>query len=172
MNIELVTAPTALPVTVQEISEYLRLDTRDEEYTVATLLNAAVAWIDGPFGVLGRAVMPQTWRQVFECYGKNYLALPDVLSATGEYLDENDVWQAATVALDRDGDGWFVEIESPATAAKSYRVDYVCALPAAQLPTVVMALKMLVAAWFENRIGSGEVPPAVTWLISPLRRWG
>lgn len=170
MTPELVTKPTADVVTVQDLRDYLRIDAADEDYTIQMLRDAAVAYLDGWKGILGRAIMPQTWREEYETGGELRLSLPDVSSVTVTVQDAAGAWQAGTGTLSRDGLGWLVTVDASAPV----RVDYVCALPAEQKPAVVMAIKMLVAHWFDNRGLAGaslsEWPMAVDALVAPLRR--
>ena len=170
---ELVTAPTVEVVSVGDLREYLRIDGSEEDYLIQTLRDAAVAHLDGWKGILGRAIMSQTWREEFTAWGDLRLSLPDVSSATVTYQDENDAWQSATGTLRHDDRGWYVETEEAVTTER-IRVEYDCALPSEQLPAVVIAVKMIVSHWFDNRgvMGvAGEMPLAVDAILAPLR-WG
>lgn len=71
---ELVEAPEALPVTLEEATAYCRNSPADN-HLVEAALSAAVASHDGPQGSLGRCLMPQTWRQPFADFTER-LALP------------------------------------------------------------------------------------------------
>lgn len=170
MTPELVTKPTADVVSVRDLREYLRVDGNDEDFLIQTLRDAAVSYLDGWGGVLGRAIMPQTWREEYETGGDLRLSLPDVSSVTVTVRDAAGAWQAGVGTLSRDGLGWVVTVDTSA----SVRVDYVCALPDTLRPSVVMAIKMLVAHWFDNRGLAGaslsEWPMAVDALLAPLRR--
>lgn len=170
---ELVTAPTGEVVSVADLREYLRIDGHEEDYLVQTLRDAAVAHLDGWKGILGRAILSQTWREEFTAWGDLRLSLPDVSSATVTYADENGAWQPATGTLRHDACGWYVETDET-VSAELIRVEYDCALPSEQLPAVVMAVKMMVSHWFDNRGvmgGTGEMPLAVDAILTPLR-WG
>ena len=57
-----VTPPTAQVVTLQDMKEHLRVLHDDEDMLIQSLTDAAVSWMDGWDGVLGRCIMPQTWR--------------------------------------------------------------------------------------------------------------
>ncbi|HEX2529820.1 MAG TPA: phage head-tail connector protein [Geminicoccus sp.] len=58
----LVTPPVSLPVTVQEAKDFCRVTHDDEDAGIAAMIGAATAALDGPEGLLGRALMTQTWR--------------------------------------------------------------------------------------------------------------
>lgn len=171
MTLELVAAPTGEVVALADLREFLRLDGHDEDYLVEMLRDAAVAHLDGWRGILGRAILPQTWREEFSGWGNLRLSMPDVSSAAVTYEDDAGVWQPATGTLRQDSCGWYVEAEG-AMAAR-IRVDYVCGLPSEQMSAVSMIVKLLVAHWFENRVavagGLAEMPLAVGALAEPLR---
>lgn len=57
-----VTPPTAQVVSLQDMKEHLRVLHDDEDMLIQSLMDAAVSWMDGWDGVLGRCIMPQTWR--------------------------------------------------------------------------------------------------------------
>lgn len=57
-----ITPPTALVITLAEAREHLRVSHDDEDLLIQSLIDAAVSWLDGWDGVLGRCIMPQTWR--------------------------------------------------------------------------------------------------------------
>lgn len=54
--------PTAQVVTLREMKEHLRVLHDDEDLMIQSLTDAAVSWMDGWDGVLGRCIMPQTWQ--------------------------------------------------------------------------------------------------------------
>lgn len=57
-----VTPPTEPVVTLADIKEHLRVLHDDEDLLIQQLVDTAVSWMDGWGGVLGRCIMPQTWR--------------------------------------------------------------------------------------------------------------
>lgn len=57
-----VAPPTAQVVALQDMKEHLRVMHDDEDLMIQSLTDAAVSWLDGWDGVLGRCIMPQTWR--------------------------------------------------------------------------------------------------------------
>ncbi|CAN7336001.1 head-tail connector protein [Bosea sp. LjRoot90] len=62
---ELVTAPTAKPVTVAEAKAHLRVDHDLDDALIERAIDAAISHLDGYGGILGRALMAQRWRQFF-----------------------------------------------------------------------------------------------------------
>lgn len=134
-----VTPPSAPVVTLTDMKEHLRVLHDDEDLMIQSLTDAAVSWLDGWDGVLGRCVMPQTWRIDAADLVAGF-RLPDVTDAI-----EN-------------ADGSLV---------------VTCALPVEKLPSVQMAVKLLVGHWYLHREAVGErmeaQPMAVRALLEPLR---
>ena len=162
----LITPPRDAIVPLADLRAHLRVDSDAEDALISSLADAAAAWLDGWTGVLGRAVMPQVWREEFEAPGPHVLALPDatVTAATvnGEPVA---VTQRATAAG--------VEVKA-AGVAGTVTVTYSCALPAHRLPAAQAAIKMLVAHWYQTReaVAAGAmapVPMGAEALIGTLR---
>lgn len=168
----LVTPPTVDLVSIPDLRDHLRITTPDEDGYIASLAASVVSYLDGWGGVLGRAIMPQTWRQEFGGWGCLRLALPDVTAVDVTYEDADGVEQPATsVTLRQDGAAWVVDADGP--DASRVFVNMTCALPAARLPVAVMIVKLMVAHWYMNREAVGEamheVPMAADALITSLR---
>lgn len=62
---ELVTAPAATPVSLAEAKQHLRVDDGDIGFDaqITRAIAAATGHLDGHGGILGRALVTQTWRQ-------------------------------------------------------------------------------------------------------------
>lgn len=58
----LTTGPTELPVSLSEAQSHLRVDSNADVARISMLLQAAVGHLDGPKGLLGRALLTQTWK--------------------------------------------------------------------------------------------------------------
>jgi len=139
----------------------LRIDHDDEDALIQSYIDAAVAHFDGYRGVLGRAIMPQTWAVDLPAGGDYRLPLPDVTGATAS---------TGTVSLCHDALGAVVTVSEACT------VTFACALPEELLPAVKQAAIMLAAHWYENREAVSQdqmtaVPMAVDMLIGAAR-WG
>lgn len=61
----LVTAPTALPVSLEDVKTALRVDGTDSDAEITRLIKSAVDHYEGWSGVLGICLVAQTWRQDF-----------------------------------------------------------------------------------------------------------
>lgn len=177
----LVTAPANPVVALAGLKEHLRVDHDDDDALIAALETSAVAHLDGWKGVLGRAIMPQTWRQEFDDWGVLRLLLPDVSDVSVRYCTEEThghsgehVYEEITdFVVKTDMRGAYIEATGPTT--DNIRVEYTCGMTAQQLPAAQAAVKLLVGHWYENRetvsVGMtvSDMPMAVDALISAMR---
>lgn len=155
----LITPPPDAIVPLAGLRAHLRVDSDAEDALITSLADAAAAWLDGWTGVLGRAVMPQTWAVDLEA-GEHVLPLPDVTEArvTGVAIPVTPSAAGPVVTLPEPG-----------------RVEFDCALPVHRRPLAQAAVKLLVAHWYHNReavvvgVTTAEVPLAADALVSALR---
>jgi uncharacterized phiE125 gp8 family phage protein len=97
MSLTLITAPTTVPLSLQEVKAGLRLDASDEseDALLAGLIRSSVAQIDGRDGWLGRQLCAATWRldlPEFPCVIK--VPLPPLQEVTEiTYIDASGVEQ-------------------------------------------------------------------------------
>lgn len=95
-----VTAPAALPVTLAEVKAQARIWHTDDDTVLDGYIAAAVALLDGYGGLLGRAIMAQTWRQPFGgWWGTFTLPMPDVRDVAVTYTDADGVTQTVAPTL-------------------------------------------------------------------------
>lgn len=108
-SLSLQTAPVNDILTLSEVKTHLRVDGSDEDTLISNLIAAATSYIDGPEGVLGRAMITQTWDwklDDFPVSEQQYLMFPlgDVQSITSiTYLDTEGVeqtWDASNYSFD------------------------------------------------------------------------
>jgi uncharacterized phiE125 gp8 family phage protein len=168
----LIGAPSEPVVAIADLLLHLRIDGAEESALVETLGQAAEAHLDGWTGVLGRAILPQTWRQDFTGWGDLRLAQPDVASAVVTYRDADGVFQPVDAVVQSDLRGPYLCVSGPSTDL--VRVEYICGLPARQLPVAQVLVKLLVGHWYANReavvvgVNASELPMGVTALITAL----
>jgi uncharacterized phiE125 gp8 family phage protein len=170
----LVTPPSGPLVSLSGLKAHCLIEhSQDDEYLVQ-LERAAVAHLDGWNGALGRCVLPQTWRQDFDAYGRLRLQFPDVTEAAVSYFDGTEYQaEGVTAELDQDYIGPFVIASGPETTR--VRVEYTCGLPMRDREAVAMIVKLLVGHWHQNRtaVSAGQmvsVPMSAEMLIGTLRR--
>jgi uncharacterized phiE125 gp8 family phage protein len=159
-----VTAPAALPISVAEAKTQMRVEGNDDDTIIERLVNAAVAFVDVQ-GVLGRAMITQTWGEWLAPNPSTVmLSLGPVQSVSAiKYYDIDGVLQTATLA-DFNVFGTPNRITITPKTSKAWpitqtrddaiKIEYVVGYgsTSASVPqTVRHALLMLVAHWYENR---------------------
>nr|WP_321457192.1 head-tail connector protein [uncultured Cohaesibacter sp.] len=183
-----ITAPDALPVTLDEIKTHCRVDGESEDDYLTGLLQAAVSYLDGYSGILGKCLMTQEWAQEFEWWGDFPLCLGPFLDLTSiAYFDEDGESQTVdlssvrierrvlgAVACLKVGASWPDADPDAGPITVTWRVGYE---DAAAVPAGIRhAIKLMVGHWFENReavvIGTitSQVPLAVDALLSTHRK--
>jgi uncharacterized phiE125 gp8 family phage protein len=183
-----VTPPDITPVSLAEVKSHLRVDHDDDDGVLGVLIAAAVDHLDGWTGILGRALVTQTWRQDFSGFGCLRLALGPVASiAKIEYFDGTNVAQelpATTYVLRADALGSYLDLKPdqswPGTygRADAVSVTYIAGVDAAKVSGAIkVAITMLVGHWYANREAvtadpAIELPIGVAALLAPYRRVG
>lgn len=187
-------APTETPVTLAEAKAHVRAsEFDDDDAFITALIDAATAHVDGYTGILGRALVTQTWRHDFcEWPADGVLRLPlaPVASITSvKYSDADNAEQTVTAsgnyALLADARGPFARFTSGFTAPALYderqdrvRVTYVAGYGAATaVPAAIKAAMLLmIGHWYRSReavvVGQtpADLPMGVDALLTPYRR--
>jgi uncharacterized phiE125 gp8 family phage protein len=174
-------APPAEFLPLGTIKDHLRVQGPDEDYLIGELAKSAMQYLDGWGGILGRCILPQTWRITVADLGDTVLPFPDVQSAVVKYLDAAEVEQTLSATAYRvgsDDQGGYLlfdpDVTLPAVADRedAVRIEAVFGYPSNAVPAGIrVAALMLIAHWYQNREGQGS-PPAVDALIAPFRRVG
>jgi uncharacterized phiE125 gp8 family phage protein len=186
--------PAELPVSLEEAKAHLRIDFGDDDFYVAGLIEAATAHLDGWSGILGRALVTQTWRQDlcgFPCDGVIRLPLAPVQAVTAiTYRDEvgadMTLDPGVTTEVMTDALGPFVRLRGgqswPATAQGDDAVSVVFTAGYGASSAVPQAIRhailLLVGHWHATRepVNIGNITSnldfAVTALLAPFRRVG
>ncbi len=89
MALKLITAPTTTPVSLAEVKRHLKIDSAAEDARLEMFINAATELYDGETGLLGRAIVAQTWDlylDEFPC-GAIQIPLPPLASITSVKYD-------------------------------------------------------------------------------------
>lgn len=175
-------APADLPVTLAEAKLHCRVDHADDDTLITGLIEAATGHLDGWTGILGRAIMTQTWRQDFPNFGSK-LRLPLVPAALIEavtYHDGDNSEQTlddAVYSLFIDAAGPYVALRPDQTWPGTYNrpdavsVEYVAGADDV-LPAIKAAILLLIGHWYVNRDEDVPEPPAIGRLLRPLSRVG
>lgn len=185
----LITPPAADKplVSLVEAKKHCNVDHGDDDDLITGLIVAATAWLDGYSGVLGRALVNQTWRLNLECWPACRIRLPLAPVST---ISEITYWDTANVEKPLAATN-FQLVEDALSPAIQWTRD--AALPSlferpdainvrfvagygpnvADVPeTIRLAARMLVAFWYANREATDEIPKAVIVLTTPFRRVG
>lgn len=182
-------APQVLPVSLDEVKKYLRIDFADDDDMLTDLIQSAVDHYEGWAGILGVCLVEQTWRQSFDRFS-HCLALPlgpviDVVAVKTRSLTGVDVIvDSASYALETDAAGrsslrFVTGFEPPSNAAErsAISVEYKAGWPVVEnKPTVPSdirtAIIMRVQAGYEQSANdaSNNLKLIENALISKWRR--
>lgn len=165
MTPELVTPPTGDLVSLDLLKRQCRVDGADEDALLGAYLATAVAWLDGWGGLLGRAILSQTWAVDACSSGVVLLPMPDVVAARADYGDGED---PVALALRLGPAGVSVTVDA------ACRVSFDCAMPEPRLAVARQAVLILAAHWYANREAVGtsslaELPFGARSLVQSLR---
>lgn len=111
---QLTLAPVLPVLTLVEIKAHLRVDTSDEDTFMTNLGTAAIEHIDGWAGLLGKALITQTWRADFDRFPSSRridLPLGPVQTVTVLYSDSDNAeqtWASSKYAKHEDASGHFL----------------------------------------------------------------
>ncbi|WP_406871618.1 head-tail connector protein [Aminobacter sp. P9b] len=181
-------APASTPISVAEAKSHLRIDISDDDGLIEAYIAAAVDHLDGWSGILGRALVTQSWRQDFAGFGCLRLPLGPVASITEiKYFDDDNVQQtlANTVYTHlSDALGTYVALKPDQVWPSSYSrpdavsITYAAGSAAADVPPALKAaIFLMVGNWYANRettteTAMTELPIGAYALMSPYRRIG
>lgn len=165
--LERLTAPSVYPITLDEAREQMRIDDYDSDTLILRLISAATSFVDAQ-GVLGKAIITQTWAQwAGQSPGTVTLMLGPVQSVDAvKYYDTDGVLQTDTLSnyevlgtanrktiAPKSGFNWPTTQNRDDAIKIEYTVGYGSA-PSNVPETVRQAMLMLVAHWYENRENS------------------
>lgn len=160
-----IVAPSGEILTVSDAKEHLRVTVSDEDDLILGYIRAIEAHLDGYSGILGRALINQTWRAEWNAWQecRQVLPLPDVSSATIKYFDVNNALQDVSSQQFRviqtalgSAVEWDQSFTAPSLYARSdaVRIEMVCGYgaDASFIPKdIVHAAKLYLGAFYENR---------------------
>lgn len=165
-------APAAPLVALTDLKLHLRVDHDDEDALIASLGAAAMAHIDGPRGILGRCIQPQVWALEGAAPGGWFrLPLPGVRSITA-LAHEGGAPQP--VAFTQRRAGLYTEVTLQESGGP-VSVAFTAETPEDVWPVIIIAIKLLVGHWYENReavvtgMAVTTLPIGVERLLTPLK---
>lgn len=103
MYLELKTAPAAEPITLADAKEHLRISNTAQDDYINALIDAAIDRVDGPHGLIRRALITQSWYLKFCDWPLNdkiHIPLPPLQSITAiTYYDTDNVQQTLATSV-------------------------------------------------------------------------
>lgn len=187
MPLTLVTPPSSTPVTLAEAKAHLRVDGTADEALITALIDAATAHLDGYSGILGRALVTQTWALTMDSLpGDGFkLSLPPIQSVTSiTYVDSDGATQALAsdqyvLSGDHVRPAYGVTWPTPRDQADAVTVIFVVGYgDAADVPgPIKAAMLLMIGDLYANRegqiVGTISGPNrTVDALVAPYRAWG
>lgn len=190
-------APTKHMLALDDVKLHLRVDGNDEDALIEGLRDTATQYLDGYTGILGRALLSQTWRQDWDYFpgdDKLYLPLGPIISLTSvTYYDAANVQQTLSSSVYA---GPFTDERGPYVVLKFgqvwpityYRNDavsatFVCGYADADaVPRPIrQAALIMIADWYDSgrestitgdRAVSAQIPivAGAKALLAPFRR--
>lgn len=153
---KLKTAPAKI-VDLADVKKHLRVPFSDDDTYISSLIDSAQYHIEGWNGWLGRCFVSQVWEQNFECLDLSLKSpFPDLISAVVKYIDTNGDEQTIDNSNYYTVDNGVVfkstysipdtEVDNP----EPVTVEWTCGVTNVP-PDVKLAVKMLIAHWYENR---------------------
>lgn len=174
-------APSAEPLTLEQVKAHLKVEIADDDALIGALLTAARQHLDGADGWLGRALMPQTWKLTLDDFPRGRaggrtgwikLPLPPLIAVDSvTYVDADGVGQTLAESgyqLIAGGDWpsclapawnseWPATRGQPSAVSVTFQCGYAGATAspvdaATDVPeTVRAAMKLLIGHWYQNR---------------------
>lgn len=179
-------APAEGLLTLDDVKAQCRIDSSDEDALVQGLIDAVTARLDGYSGILGRALIEQTWRQDFDGFDDALrLPLGDLMAVSSvTYYDGSNVSQTLATTIYTafsDEIGPYVALKPdqswPVTysRADAVRVTWTAGFGAAatDVPQAIRhAALLMISQWYDNRSADHAMPVAADALLAPYRRTG
>lgn len=187
----LVLPPTGSIVTIEEARRQVGVEDDERDNELLPLIDQAEAFLDGPAGIVGIALLQQSWRQDFpEFPNSGVLRLPfgplmsvDAITFLPSDGGQQQTLDPAAYSAHSDYISPFVNRADravwPATARHpaAVSVTFTAGRASAEMvhKNIKRAALLLIGQWFSQReagsAGPGlEIPFGVTRLIAPLRR--
>lgn len=178
MNLTRDGGPLGELVSLDQVKAHLRVDDGDEDEYIGGLVDAALAHLDGPRGVLGRCVQPQRWRLDMRdgWGGELKLPLPHAGNIEAVLVDDDGQDQPLPVTV-RDCDPWSIVRPAEGTS-RPVRLSFIAGVPDDIEGPLRMAVLLIVGNWYLNReeVVTGTIatalPLSAQRILAPLKiRW-
>ena len=165
MGLSLITPPADYPVTLAEACTWLRREVGEDDARINALIAAATGYMDGANGILGRAIVSQTWDYVLDAFTTTIkLPLGPVSSVTSvKYIDaagDEQTLSADYYSTDLVSDPQWIVLNSdyswPSTidAVNAVTIRFVAGYATVPDP-IKQAIMFMVSAMYDN---GGAIP--------------
>jgi uncharacterized phiE125 gp8 family phage protein len=139
MGLKLVTAPAEQPITLAQAKMQCRAtEFTDDDTLIELFIDAAVDFVDGPSGFLGRALIDQTWDYYLDAFptdsGPIEIPLPPLIEVIGLFYQDGDgveqEWTSTNYRVDASGEpgkislGSGVSWPTPITEGDAVRIRF------------------------------------------------
>lgn len=180
-------APADALVSITQAKAHCRVDGDDDTLLLSELIDTAEDYLDGPSGILGRALVDQTWSARLASWPSVFvLPVEPVRSVVITYVDQAGA--SRTLAGDQyrlvqpldaaPQIQWASGVSLPALAVSDYPIEINMLAgfgsPTEVPPAIQRAALMMVEHWFANRgvmaDGRQEMPLAASALLARYRR--
>jgi len=181
MSVDVITPPADIDL-LAEAKAQMRVEHDEEDIYISRLVRAALQWIDGPDGYLGRCVRVQTLEASFDRFGREpliwlpYPPFVELVSVKYDDVDGEEVTlDLAKVGLKRQR-GVFIRGGAcwprARSATDAVRVRYTAGYPDGIPEPILEAVLQLVAHWYAVREPvtdkrMAEVPLTFEDLLAP-----
>lgn len=195
MGLKLVTGPESQPITLAQAKMQCRAtEFTDDDVLIEMFIAAAVDFVDGPSGFLGRALIDQTWDYYLDAFpaasGPIEIPLPPLIEVVGLfYLDcdgNEQEWTSTNYVVDYSGNPGKVSLGSgvswptPIVESEAVRIrfragylDQGVSPAVANVPGAIKAALLIhVADLYANRESSivGQTVAKLPWSAEQLLR--
>jgi uncharacterized phiE125 gp8 family phage protein len=178
-------APSVKPVSLADMKAQTRVDFADDDTLLQSMIDAAVSYLDGHGGILGRALVQQTWRQDFSAFN-DVLRLPLGNLIAVSSVQYYDTTNASLYGSFTDEAGPYIGLLTGQSWPSTYSRDDAVQVTwtagyganASDVPAAIRhAIILLASHWYQNReaVNEGsfsELPLAVQSLLAPHRQIG
>ena len=166
MELKRIVAPASGVVSLSDAQEHLRVTGDDEIALISGYVATASAYLDARDGVLGDALVTQTWRLTIDSPSEVTIPLGPVQSIVAiKYLDQSGAEQTVSPTLYRlsgadvelvEGEEW----PEVADRSRAFWIDFVAGYgPATAVPaTVRQAALLMIGEMYESRAMGAESP--------------
>lgn len=182
-----IAAPVDALVSIDQAKAHCRVDGDDDTLLLSELIDAAADYLDGPSGMLGRAILDQTWSAQLTGWPELFvLPVEPVRSVIITYIDDDgtprtlaeDQYRLVSPLDAAPQIQWVAGISLPRLSPVEYPVEIRMMAgfgePHDVPPSIQRAALMMVEHWYANRglmaDGAQEIPLAASAMLARYRR--